>query len=117
MTLRKGLRPCEADNFGTNFDQVVPKAVPKVVRLEYNTLISLYFFEIGGVILVPRRCLVPRAGASFYAKSLKLRLIELPRSYQGAKNGLRFGLRWWLFGDFNRVWGLSQSRGTQHPFL
>ena len=34
-----------------------------------------------------------RVGASFKVKSLIQRLIELHRSYQGAKNGLRFGLR------------------------
>ena len=48
MTFRKGLRPCESDYFEANFDKVVPKAVPKVVRLEYNTLIFLCFFKIEG---------------------------------------------------------------------
>ena len=42
--LRKGLRPCEADYFGANFDE----AVPKVVLTENNALISLRFLEIGG---------------------------------------------------------------------
>ena len=37
--------PLGLSYFGANFDEVVPKAVPKVVLPEVNALISLRFFD------------------------------------------------------------------------
>ena len=38
----------QADSFGANFREVVPKAVPKVIPPEDNALISFRFLGIGG---------------------------------------------------------------------